>query len=276
MPVDLSEILLQLPMDRIIPNPYQPRRRFDETALRELAQSIQTQGMIQPLIVRQSPSRPGFYELIAGERRWRAIQYTAIRQVEAVVKQIEDQDVLEVSLLENIQRENLTPVEEASCYRDLLELHGYTQEELARRIGKDRSTIANLIRLLQLSPAIQNDLEESRLTIGHSRALLSLPSAKTQLQFREQILKNGWSVRQTEQAIKAKLASLQSSLNSKKGRAIRSNDFKHQFMALETELEHHYGTKISINHFPNGHGSIKIEYYSIDDLDRIYELLKSS
>ncbi len=278
MPLKSQEILLRLSLEQIIPNPFQPRRRFDEASLRSLAQSIRVQGMIQPLIVRESTLEPGRYELIAGERRWRAIQYTAIKEVEVVVKDIQDQDVLEVALLENIQRENLTPIEEATCYRDLLEEHDYTQEVLARRIGKDRSTIANLMRLLQLPDAIQNDLEEARLTVGHTRPLLGLPAMSDQLYIREQILKHNWSVRQTEKEVKSLIAALtvKKNLNPAQKKSVNSNELDLQIRALETELEHHFGTKISIQSHPSGKGSIKIEYYSLDDFDRIYALLKSS
>lgn len=275
---DYQEILMRLPLAQIIPNPHQPRRRFNEETLRQLAQSISSQGMIQPLIVRKSPCQANCYELIAGERRWRAMQYTEIREVEVVVKEIDDPHVLEIALLENIQRENLTPIEEASCYRDLLEQHGYTQAELARRVGKDRSTIANLIRLLQLPTAIQNDLEETRLTIGHTRPLLALSNLQDQLHIREQILKHNWSVRKTEKSVKTLLASVTPSKNltSEQKKSDHAKELDLQLMHLETELEHHFGTKISIQHSPNHKGSIKIDYYSLDDFDRIYALLKPS
>ena len=272
-----QETLLRLALEQIIPNPHQPRRRFNEAQLRQLAQSIQTKGVIQPLIVRKSKVA-GHYELIAGERRWRAMHYTAIQEVEAVVKDIPDEAVLEMALLENIQRENLTPIEEATCYRDLLAQHHYTQEELARRIGKDRSTIANLIRLLQLPTAIQNDLEEARLTIGHTRPLLALPTLQDQLYFREQILKHNWSVRQTEKSVKQMLESfspLKNPSSSPQKSANRAQELELQLMNLELELERHFGTKISIQHGVHGKGRIQIHYISLEDFDRIYSLLKS-
>ncbi|MBF0276270.1 MAG: ParB/RepB/Spo0J family partition protein [SAR324 cluster bacterium] len=276
MPTESQETILRLSLDQILPNPLQPRRRFDEESLRGLAQSIRSQGMIQPLIVRKSPLGDGLYELVAGERRWRAIQFTGLREIEVVVKEIDDNDLREVALLENIQRENLTPIEEAACYRDLLEEHGYTQEVLARRIGKDRSTIANLMRLLQLPDAIQNDVEESRLTVGHSRSLLSLPGADEQMYIREKILKNNWSVRQTEKEVKALISTLtdEKNLSPEQVKSKRSNELNLQLKTLENEMEKHFGSKVSIQYQSNGRGSIKIEYYSLDDFDRIYDLLK--
>ncbi len=278
MPLNRQERLLRIPLDQIVPNPCQPRRRFKKESLQSLAQSIRTQGIIQPLIVRKSSSDENRYELVAGERRWRAIQLTDIREVEVLVKEIAEADLLEVALLENIQREDLTPIEEATCYRDLLEQHGYTQEELARRIGKDRSTIANLIRLLQLPSAIQNDLEESRLTIGHTRPLLVLPSSEEQLRVREQILKYNWSVRQTEKAVKilTTLMGKERGHSSQKKQIVDNQDLKIQLMNLETELQRHLGTKVSIKHHRSGKGNINIEYYSLDDFDRLYSVLKSN
>lgn len=271
-----QETLLRLSLEQIIPNPQQPRKRFNEAMLRQLAQSIRTQGVIQPLIVRKSKVA-GHYELIAGERRWRAMRYTEIKEVDVVVKEIEDPDVLEMALLENIQRENLTPIEEAACYRDLLEQHHYTQEELAKRMGKDRSTIANLIRLLQLPAAIQNDLEEARLTIGHTRPLLALGNPQDQLYFREQILKHRWSVRQTEKSVKRLVeafAPQKKASTPQKSSGQADRELQIQLMNLETELEHRFGTKVSIQHQANGTGSVQIKYVSLEDFDRIYSLLK--
>ncbi|MBF0287351.1 MAG: ParB/RepB/Spo0J family partition protein [SAR324 cluster bacterium] len=278
MPLNEQERLLRIPLGQIIPNPRQPRRRFKKESLQNLAQSIRVQGIIQPLIVRKSSSGENLYELVAGERRWRATQLTDILEVEVIVKEIEEDDLLEVALLENIQREDLTPIEEAACYRELLEQHGYTQEELARRIGKDRSTIANLIRLLQLPSAIQNDLEEFRLTIGHTRPLLALHSPEEQLRVREQVLKYNWSVRQTEKAVKilTTLMGKDRNASSTKKQTVDDKDLKIQLMTLETELQRHLGTKVSIKHHRSGKGSISLEYYSLDDFDRLYSMLKSS
>ncbi len=278
MAQDVPETLTSLSIEQILLNPDQPRRRFREESIQQLAQSIRTQGVIQPLIVRPSPTLSGFYELVAGERRWRAVQLTGQTEVPVVVRDIRDEDLMEVALLENIQRENLTPIEEAICYQDLLNRHGYTQEHLAQRIGKDRSTIANLMRLLQLPSAIQNDLEESRLTVGHARSLLALPSETERLYAREQILKHNWSVRQTEKSVKTWLdqASVEPKKKQQPSNSPSSDALKHQIQALETELQHQLQTKVSIQHSPNGKGTIKLEYYSLDEFERLYDLLKSS
>ena len=188
MTENAGEEMLRVSLDRISPNPLQPRKRFAEERLKGLAQSIKSQGVLQPLIVRKHPSLPGNYELVAGERRWRALQLLNYTKVPVMVRRVKDQDLLEVALLENIQREDLSPIEEAMSYRELLRRHGYTQEFLAGRIGKDRSTIANLMRLLQLPEAVQNDLEQGRMTVGHARALLALPSEKVQLFLRKKLL----------------------------------------------------------------------------------------
>ena len=154
----LDDTLLNVSMEQIVPNPRQPRKYFSEKSLQELAQSIRVQGVLQPLIVRKHPSLEDCFELVAGERRWRALQQLEVFQVPVVLRKIKDEELLEISLLENIQREDLTIIEEAQSYQDLLQIHGYTQEELAKRIGKDRSTISNLIRLLQLPSELKNDL----------------------------------------------------------------------------------------------------------------------
>ena len=191
-----------LPIYRIKPNPNQPRRYFDPKALQELSQSIKQQGVLQPLIVRKHPMLEGYFELVAGERRWRALQLAGETQAPSIITKLSDTEALEVALLENIQREDLTPIEEGQCYYELMQLHGLTQEELAKKLGKDRSTIANMVRLLALPKAIQQDLEMGRLSAGHARAVLSLSDPKEQLNLRERLLLNNWSVRETEKQVK--------------------------------------------------------------------------
>ena len=199
------ETLLQVSPEQIVPNPQQPRKHFDQKSLNELAQSISSQGIIQPLVVRKHPEFPNKFELVAGERRWRALKQIDVTQVPVVLRNVSDNEILEVSILENIQRENLTVIEEAQSYFDLLQVHGYTQEELAKKLGRDRSTIANMLRLLQLPSALKNDLETGRITAGHARSILSLPNEGLQLEIRKSLLRNSWSVRETERQVRIKL-----------------------------------------------------------------------
>ena len=204
----VSEEMLNIPLERISLNPLQPRKHFDESKIIELSKSIKNQGVIQPLVVRVHPELSGHYQLVAGERRLRALKMLDYQEIPVLIRNIKDHDLLETALLENIQRENLTPMEEARSYQNLLREHGYTQDKLAERIGKDRTTISNLIRLLQLPESIQNDVELGRMTSGHARALVSLPSQDLQLLLRKQLLQQEWSVRETEKRVRQILGKL--------------------------------------------------------------------
>ena len=274
-----TETLLQVSPEQIVPNPHQPRKHFDEKSLKELAQSIRAKGVLQPLVVRKHPALANHYELVAGERRWRALMQIDVTTVPVVLRNVSDKEILEVSLLENIQRENLTVIEEAQSYHDLLQIHGYTQEELAKKLGRDRSTIANMLRLLQLPSALKNDLETGRITSGHARSILSLPNEGLQLEMRQSILRNSWSVRETESQVRMKLDYL-SKFSQKDGiknsdKNASSSDQKIQLQHLEEQLQRCLGTNVVIK-FKNGKGQFKIDYYSLDEFERLYELLKSS
>ena len=280
-PVQSSSIdtLLQVAPEQIVPNPQQPRKHFDEKSLNELAQSIRAQGVLQPLVVRKHPELPNQYELVAGERRWRALKQIDVVQVPVVLRNVSDSEILEVSLLENIQRENLTVIEEAQSYHDLLQIHGYTQEELAKKLGRDRSTIANMLRLLQLPSALKNDLETGRITSGHARSILSLPNEGLQLEMRRRLLRNSWSVRETERQVRMKLDYL-SKLTQRDGSnnsdtSASSTDAEIQLQHLEDQLQRRLGTNVDIK-FQNGKGQIKIDYSSLDEFERLYDLLNSS
>src|SRR2546423_7092756 len=195
-----DEATSDIPIDQIHGNPNQPRKLFDSKALNELAASIQTSGVIQPIVVRRHGDS---YQLIAGERRWRAARQAGLTRIPALVREATDAQSLEIALVENLLREDLNPMEEAEGYQKLLAQFGWTQEELGQRVGRDRSSIANALRLLRLPDEIQADLRSGRLTMGHARALLALPTAADQLRLRNEILEHDWSVRATEDSIRA-------------------------------------------------------------------------
>jgi len=277
-----DDTLLNVSMEQIVPNPKQPRKYFSEKSLQELAQSIRNQGVIQPLIVRKHPNLENHYELVAGERRWRALQQLEVFQVPVVLRRIKDEEILEVSLLENIQRENLTIIEEAQSYKDLLQIHGYTHEELAKRVGKDRSTISNFIRLLQLPSELKNDLERGRITTGHARAVLALPNKDFQLEMRQSILRNSLTVRETERNVRQTLNTLSKRLEKKDGttKKLSSSDENNtnkdfHLENMEEKLRLKLGTRVHIRYI-GGKGHIKIEYYSLEEFEKLYEVLVSN
>ncbi len=208
--------VIQLAVEEIVSNPYQPRTVFDEGSIAELAQTIQTHGMIQPIVVRW---RNGRYELIAGERRWRAARSLGWSTIPAIVREMNDAQTASAALIENLQREGLTPIEEAVAYQQLLEIHGLTQESLAQRLGKGQSTIANKLRLLHLPAKVQEVLLKREITERHARALLALPSEELQIQLVETCIQEGWNVKQMEAAVKRTIESLEA--DEKKQRAPR-------------------------------------------------------
>lgn len=272
--------LLEVAQADIEPNPSQPRRRFSQQQIEALAASLRGQGVLQPLLVRPHPRRPGRYQLVAGERRLRAVRHLGWGQVPVLLREISDEHLLEAALVENLQREPLTPIEEAAAYRDLLNRHGYTQETLAGRIGKDRSTIANMIRLLSLPPALQEDLEEGRLSTGHARALLSVSEPDRQVALRNRVLEKGLSVRETERAIRIARAPTTPSLPGK-GNCASSPALPGrediQFEATRDVLEKSLGSRVEIRREgppgKNSQGRIEIEFYSMEDFNRLLDLL---
>lgn len=255
---------------KILPNKHQPRSHFNEQDLQELADSIKEKGVIQPLIV--TISSDDEYELIAGERRLRASKLAGLRQVPVVVLDVDDEDTrLELALIENVQRTDLNPIEEAEAYRKLIEKFGYTQEETAKRVGKQRSTITNMLRLLKLPQKIQHDVVDGLLSEGHGRALVRLIDDPVKLQeTRDLIVKNNLSVRQTEKIIK-KVALAKTS--SKQQHKQTANELPTSYTkSLITRLTNRLNSKVSITQ--NGsRGKIEIEYYSADDLDRVIAML---
>lgn len=253
--------LRELDLDLLEPNPFQPRQVFADAKLEELSQSIRTHGFVQPLIVRKHGDR---YQIVAGERRWRAAQRLGLLRVPALVREVSNEKLLEVSLIENIQRENLNPIEEARAYHRLAHEFGLTQEEVAQRTGKERSTVANFLRLLKLPKDIQQMIQEGILSMGHARALLGLESHSLQREIAERASSQGWSVRQLERSIAAgKKTKPKTNVPTPLDPNVRA--------ALE-HLERVLGTRVRI--VENGpRGRIEIEYYSQEDLHRLYDHL---
>lgn len=251
--------LIEVPLAKIAPNVFQPRRRFDDGKLRELAASIQLHGILSPVILRQGKEG---YELVAGERRVRAAKLAGLKTIPALVREVSDVGMLELALIENIQREDLNPIEEAEVYRRLLEEFGLTQEEVAQKVGRDRSSIANSLRLLRLPKQIQGDLALGALTEGHARAILGLQREGDQLKLRDQIVKGGLSVRAAESLVRR--------LRRSSTRKVRVAD--PQLQALEESFRRVLGTKVRIIRRGKG-GVVEVEYYSWEDLDRIHELI---
>jgi ParB family transcriptional regulator, chromosome partitioning protein len=253
--------LRELDVDLLEPNPFQPRQVFADAKLEELSHSIRTHGFVQPLIVRKHGSR---YQIVAGERRWRAAQRLGLPRVPALVREISNEKLLEVSLIENIQRENLNPIEEARAYYRLAHEFGLTQEEVAERTGKDRSTVANFLRLLKLPKEIQQMLQDGVLSMGHARALLGLESHSQQREIAEKASAHGWSVRQLEKTIAAG--------KNTKPKSNAPTPLDPNVRAALEHLERVLGTRVRIVEHGT-RGKIEIEYYSQEDLNRLYDHL---
>ncbi len=262
---------LVVPIERVFPNPDQPRRSFTEDQLQDLAASIKAKGIIQPLIVRARPSRDGEYEIVAGERRWRAAQMAQLHEIPVLLREFNDTEVLEVAIIENIQRADLNPVEEAMGYRQLMDKFGHTQEKLAEELGKSRSYLANLMRLLQLPDDVQDLLVAGKLSAGHARALITAddPSALA-----KQVVSQGLSVRATEALTKKKADTNKAGMpKTRGGPSEKDADTK----ALESDLSAAIGLPVQINHKPGGEaGHISIKYATLDQLDEICRILSIS
>lgn len=226
---DTVEEVKEIPVEQIVPNRYQPRTVFDDERIEELSQTIRTHGVIQPIVVRELES--GQYELIAGERRWRAVKKLNLPTIPAIVRSMNDTQAASVALIENLQREGLTAIEEAYAYQQLLQLHGLTQESLAQRLGKGQSTIANKLRLLQLPPAVHDAIMKRQISERHARALLSLPSAELQEKVLAEILQHEWNVKQTEQRVKQLVEQEAGKPSSRRRRTLYSKDVR---LALNT------------------------------------------
>jgi ParB family chromosome partitioning protein len=261
--------LVQLSVDKLVPNPGQPRKNFDETELQEMADSIKTYGIIQPIIAANTGD--GTYIIIAGERRTRAARLAGLDTVPAIIRDYTDQKRLEVSLIENIQRSALNPIEEAAAYKNLMDFSNLSQDELAVRMGKNRSTVANALRLLKLPIEVQKSIEEGKVSSGHARALLSVSNAKAREKLYREILANDVSVREAEKRASA----LNADEGGEKGKGAKSGKGKKrppEIDAMAEKFISRLGTKVIIEGDLNK-GRIHIDYYSMEDLERLYEIL---
>src|ERR1041385_8798217 len=264
--VDNNEIR-EIGIDLIRPGPQQPRTTFDQAKLEELAQSIRSTGIIQPLLVRPTG---GLFELVAGERRWRAAQLADLSRVPVIVREIPDDRLLEFALIENIQRQELNPIEEANAYKRLIASLGLTQEEVAHRVGRDRTFVTNYLRVLKLPTDIQSLIESDKLSFGHARTLLAIDDPMTPRRLAHKIVKHKWSVRETEQRVR----DISKPAAPRPARPIQQTD--PNIRAAEAKLRRALGTQVRIHAArPNNPGRIEIEYYSMVDLDRIYTAIMS-
>jgi ParB family chromosome partitioning protein len=263
--VTVNEELVEIDLDLVEPNSLQPRTNFDEARLEELAQSIRSNGIIQPLLVRRVEN--GKYQLIAGERRWRAAQRAGLLKVPCVVREIPDDKILELALIENIQRQELNAIEEAHAYRRLIETLGLTQEMVAQRVGRDRTFITNYLRLLRLPEDIQLLVETEKISTGHARALLGVDDPIIQRKLSNKIIEQSLSVRETERAVK-KIINGDEVVRTPAARVEDAN-----LKAAEMKLRRKLSSKIQISITQNQSGKIEIEFYDLNDLNRIYEII---
>lgn len=246
----------------IEPNREQPRKNFDKEDLEELADSIRQFGIIQPIVVQK---KDDYYEIIAGERRWRAAKLAKVKEVPVVIKEYTKQEVMEIALIENIQRKDLNPIEEALAYKSLIDEYHLKQDELAKRVSKSRAAIANAMRLLKLTDEVQNMLINDDISMGHARALLALDQEDLQLEAAKVVIEKGLSVRDTEKLVK-------SILNPKQVKLPIPSSEEAVYESIATKLREKLGTKVSINHKKGGKGKIEIEYYSKEEFERILEM----
>jgi ParB family chromosome partitioning protein len=260
-----SKALFYCGIEEIIPNPSQPRKHFDESKLQELAESVREKGILEPLLVRRTDQG---YELIVGERRWRAAQKAGLREVPVLVKEVEGREAFEISLIENLQREDLNPIEEAEAFKHLIEEFNISQDDLSKRIGKDRTTITNILRLLKLPLEVRNQLLQNRITSGHARALLSLENKEKQRELCALIIKKGLSVREAERLAKQWAEKSQKTPPSVK----RPGELESQLHSLQDSLRKCLGTKVHITQ-KGKRGKIEIEYFSHEELERIVEAI---
>ena len=258
----------ELEIDSIVPGPMQPRTEFDDESLGHLAESIKTHGVVQPVLVRRVADH---YELVAGERRWRAAKLAGLRTIPAVIKDIPDKDLLEVALIENVQREDLNPIEEAQAYSKLIETVGLTQEALAERVGRDRSYITNYLRLLKLPEDIQQLVKQKRISTGHARTLLALQHVDLQRLVARQIINGDLSVRATEDIVRKRTERTATARRAPAAATVDPN-----VRAAESKLRRALGTQVRILEDGTGAGKLEISYFNRQDLDRLYSMIMSA
>ena len=250
-----------LKLSLIEPNREQPRKNFDEDSLMELAESIKQFGVLQPIVVQD---RKNYYEVIAGERRWRAAKIAGLKEVPVIIKNLSDQEIVEISLIENIQRENLNPIEEAQAYKRLLTEFNLKQDEVAERVSKSRTAVTNSMRLLKLSDEVQQMVIDEMISTGHARALLAIENPEEQYTIAQKIFDEKLSVREVEKLVK--------NLNKpEKPKKEENQSLKAIYQDIEEKLKQRFGTKVSINSKENGAGKVEIEFYNHEDLDRLME-----
>jgi ParB family transcriptional regulator, chromosome partitioning protein len=264
--VQQATAISRLPIDQIAANPNQPRKDFDEASLQELVQSLKMHDIIQPITVRKSGENK--YQIISGERRWRAAKLAGLKDIPAYIREVNDNGVLELALLENLQRQDLNAIEIALSYKRMMDELDYTQDKVAERMGKERSTVTNYIRLLKLPPAIQLSVRNSEISMGHARALINIEAIEKQLFVYKEIKKNVLSVRQTEDLVRKMNVAGQLIKTSPK------NTLAPAYLKIQDKLASHFGTKVALKHSKKGNGSITLEYYSLQELNKILDTLK--
>jgi ParB family chromosome partitioning protein len=260
-----SRDILELNIENIIPNEYQPRRIFNDSALNDLVASIREKGVIQPIIVRKDSNNS--YQLIAGERRWRASRMAGLASIPVIIKDVAPVEAFELALIENIQREDLNPLETAEAFQRLISDFSLTHEDLSKKVGKDRATVTNYLRILKLTSDVKKWLADGSLTIGHAKALLQVENARNQVLIAQKVVKKGLSVRATEALCRQGTAA---AVSQPKTKAAKDP----QIASLEEKLMHSLGTKVNLKHRSNKKGGkIEIEYYSLEELDRLLDTL---
>ena len=263
----IGEAVEKVPLDRVRPCPFQPRKDFTDDSIDELAESIKAQGIIQPLVVRQQGD---VFELIAGERRWRAARSAGLFEVPVIIRDADDRTVLELALVENLQRENLNPIEEALGYTELSKQFNLTQEAIATKVGKSRAAVTNALRLLKLAPEAQNHLRHNRISTGHAKAVLGLASHEQQMLAVERILRESLNVRQTEQLVTEMQGATGTGSTAKSGVTSFVRDA--HITDMEGKLQEHFGTKVLLR-YRKGKGAVEIRFFSDEELERVVEVL---
>ncbi|RJE81080.1 ParB/RepB/Spo0J family partition protein [Paracoccus sp. JM45] len=261
-----SKDQIVVPIEQITANPDQPRRTFDPDALQELSASLKQRGVLQPLIVRPHPNDDGIYQIVAGERRWRAAQMAQLHELPVIIRQMSDTEVLEVAIIENIQRADLNAIEEAASFRQLMDRFGHTQERLAEALNKSRSHIANLLRLLNLPDQVQDLVKDGKLSAGHARALITVPNAQ---QLARKVIEKGLSVRDTEEMVRK----LSQPEKNQQRKSAKNTDKDADTWALEGDLSANLKMNVQINDKGSSGGELVISYKDLDQLDRLCQLL---